>query len=76
MGDGAGHLGHTDHPVVQLHLEPGQQGGLDVPDDLLGAAGLVGEDVDFTDNAVFHIEFRAQNARQLCDQVLPGRRAG
>ena len=75
-GDMAGHLGHADHPVVQLYLKAGQQGGLDVPHDLLRSPGLVGEDVNFADRAILQAEFSAQDARELGNQLFPCRYIG
>ena len=68
---GTGNLRHADDPVIQLYLEFGQHGRLNVPDDLLWTAGLIGEDVDLAHRAVFQGELGAEHARKPLDQSLP-----
>ena len=75
-GDGAGDLGHTDDAMVQLHLKAGQHGGLHIADDLLGIAGLIGENMDLSDRTVFQTELHAQYTGELSNQLFPGQRAG
>lgn len=70
-GGEAGNLGNADDPVIQLQLEPGQQGGLNITHDLLGRAGLVGEDVNLTDGGAFRDKFHAEHAGKLLRQILP-----